>query len=498
MARKDRPDIVLLGIDSLRASRMSCYGYGRLTTPRLDRFASQGVLFENTFSPHIPTTSAYAMMLTGMDIFTTQMVAHRAKGPLRSEVKTLAEILRDHGYHTVSVGFSGRPSSRGFDEYLNFPQMGSWSEGRAPKAQRLNQLALPALDRLVAADKPFFLFLRHMDPHSPYLPPQPFERIFYHGNECDPANCSMDPVLAFEPFKHTLIDMLPPGISDRQYVNAQYDGALAYMDAAIQSIFTALEALGVFDETIVAVNGDHGEELDEHGYWYDHHGLYDNNLHVPLVLRYPPRLPSGRRVTGYNQHKDLVPTLLDLAGIDAGIEFDGRSLLPMIEGRVASHESEIYITECAWMRKHGWRTPQWKLIRALEPDFHFEPPVELYNLADDPGEHHNLAAEQPDVVAALTARMDAWISRREAATGLPNPIHHQPGWHDVEGIDYFTSSQQAYDNLRIGRPSREALQRQRAQANATGIHDPDSADRAAPGAVPQAGTTGRLTTERNS
>ena len=236
MASTAKPNIVILGIDSLRADHLSCYGYDRLTTPHLDRFASQGVLFENTFSPHIPTTSAYGMMLTGMDIFTTQLVAHRPKGPLRPEVKTLAEILREQGYFTVSVGLSGRASARGFDEYLNFTQMGSWSEGRVPKAQRLNELALPALDRLAAADRPFFLFLRHMDPHSPYLPPQPFERIFYHGDECDTANRSMDPVFAFEPFKHTLIDMLPPGISDRKYVNAQYDGAIAYMDACIQSI----------------------------------------------------------------------------------------------------------------------------------------------------------------------------------------------------------------------------------------------------------------------
>jgi arylsulfatase A-like enzyme len=468
MASSAKPNIVVLGIDSLRADHLSCYGYDRLTSPHLDRFASQGVLFENTFSPHIPTTSAYCMMLTGMDIFTTQLVAHRPKGPLRPEVKTLPEILREHGYNTVSVGFSGRASSRGFDEYLNFTQMGSWSQGRVPKAQRLNELALPALDKLVVADKPFFLFLRHMDPHSPYLPPQPFERIFYHGDECDAANRSMDPVLAFEPFKHTLIDMLPPGISDRKYVNAQYDGAIASMDASIQSIFTALEAHGLFDETIVAINGDHGEELDEHGYWYDHHGLYDNILHVPLMMRYPPKLPSGNRVAGYNQHKDLVPTILELAEIDAGIDFDGRSLLPMIEGEVPSHASEFYITECAWMRKHGWRTPQWKLIRALEPDFHFMPPVELYNLIEDPEESCNLAEELPEVVAALTARLDEWVSKREAEAGLPNPIHHQPGWHAIEGIDYFTSSQQAYDNLRIGRPSQEALQRERRQKSLEG------------------------------
>ena len=179
MASNLKPNIILFGIDSLLADHMSCYGYDRLTSPYLDRFASQGVLFENTYSAHIPTTSAYASMLTGLDVFSTQVVALRHQGPLRPEVKTLAEILRDEGYHTVCVGFDGNPSSRGFDEYLSYPAWGSWEEGRLPKAQLLNEQVLPALDRLLAADKPFFLFLRHMDPHAPYLPPEPFERMFY-------------------------------------------------------------------------------------------------------------------------------------------------------------------------------------------------------------------------------------------------------------------------------------------------------------------------------
>ena len=106
-------------------------------------------------------------MLTGMDVFSTQLVAHRHKGPLRPEVSTLAEILRAQGYHTVSVGFQNRPSSRGFDEYLNYAGMGTWAQGREPKAQKLNDLALPALDRLVAGDKPF-LFVP-----APYGPPFP-------------------------------------------------------------------------------------------------------------------------------------------------------------------------------------------------------------------------------------------------------------------------------------------------------------------------------------
>src|SRR2546428_12053441 len=123
-----KPNIVLLGVDSLRADHMSCYGYPRLTTPHIDRFAQGGTLFERTYSPHIPTTSAYISMLTGMDCFSTQVVALRHRGPLRPEARTLPEILKDAADSTSSVRFSGNPASRGSDQSLNHTGWGSWTE----------------------------------------------------------------------------------------------------------------------------------------------------------------------------------------------------------------------------------------------------------------------------------------------------------------------------------------------------------------------------------
>ena len=454
--RKKLPNIVLLGVDSLLADHMSCYGYHRQTTPHIDRFAGGGALFEKTYSAHIPTTSAYASMLTGLDAFGTQVVALRHKGGLREDVRTLPEILRDQGYATSCVGFTGNPSSRGFDKYIEYPSWGSWNEGRSPKAQNLNDVAIPELDRLAKRRGPFFLFLRHMDPHAPYLPPEPYERMFYHGDECDPKNRSMDPVMSFKPFCDFFASWMPPGITDKDYVIAQYDGAVAYMDACIQTIFNALESHGVMDETIVILNGDHGETLYDHECWFDHHGLYDVTLHVPLIIRYPGRIPAGTRVSGYNQHKDLVPTILDLAEIETGIDFDGDSLMSLVDGTVSSFDSEFYITECTWMRKHGWRTPQWKLMVALEPDFHFKPPVELYNLVEDPDENNNLAEELPEVANLLKRRMNTWIRKRVRETGKRNPMLTQGDWHGHEGVGAFKSSQQAYDTMHIGDPAQAA------------------------------------------
>jgi len=154
---KKRPNILLFGIDSLLATHMSCYGYFRHTTPHIDRFAEGGTLFEKTYSAHVPTTSAYASMLTGMDTFGTQVVALRHKGGLRSEVTTLPEILREQGYDTTCIGFSGNPSSRGFDNYLDYKSSwGSCAAGRSPKAQSLNEVAIPELERLAGQDQPFF------------------------------------------------------------------------------------------------------------------------------------------------------------------------------------------------------------------------------------------------------------------------------------------------------------------------------------------------------
>ena len=454
--RKKHPNIVLLGVDSLLADHMSCYGYHRHTTPHIDRFAMGGALFEKTYSAHIPTTSAYASMLTGLDAFGTQVVALRHKGGLREDVQTLPEILREHGYASTCVGFGGNPSSRGFDKYIEYPSWGSWNEGRSPKAQNLNDMAIPELDRLAKRRGPFFLFLRHMDPHAPYLPPEPYERMFYHGDECDPKNKSMDPVKAFKPFCDFFAAWMPPGITDKDYVIAQYDGAVAYMDACIQTIFNALEAHGIMDETIVILNGDHGETLYDHECWFDHHGLYDVTLHVPLIIQYPGRIPAGSRISGYNQHKDLVPTIMDLAEIDAGIDYDGDSLMALVDGTASSFDSEFYITECTWMRKHGWRTPQWKLMVALEPDFHFKPPVELYNLVEDPDENRNLAGELPEVVSLLKRRMNNWIRKRVKETGKRNPMLTQGDWHGHEGVGAFKTSQQAYDTMHIGDPDQAA------------------------------------------
>ncbi len=450
---KKKPNLILFGIDSLRADHMSLFGYDRLTSPHIDEYAVGGTSFSHVTSPSIPTTPGYTSMFTGMDCFGTDVVALRHEGGLGAHLKTLAEILGEQGYNTTCVGFSGNPASRGFQKYLDFEGWGSWEQGRSPKAENLNAAAIPELKRLAGEDKPFFLFLRHMDPHAPYLPPRPFERIFYAGNETDPANRSLDPVYSFKPFRDFHASWFPPNCTDADYVIAQYDGAIAYMDACIANIFSQIAQLDLEEETLVVIDADHGETLADHGCYFDHHGLYECTLHIPLIFVWPGHVPSGLTFDEPCYMKDVTPTILDLLGVNPKpkIKFDGRSLVPLMSGQPWIAEPETYITEATWMRKHGWRTPQWKLIHALEPDFHFKPEVELYDLVADPGENTNLAEAQPDVVKLLEERMLAHIERRTKATGRPNPMYTNLNWHG-HGSGPFKTSQQAYDTMYIGSP----------------------------------------------
>ena len=441
-----KPNLLFFGIDSLRRDHMSHYGYSRNTTPHMAAYAKQGITFEKMFSAHIPTTPGYASMLTGRDCFGTDVVA-LAQHAIVDGVPVLAEILRDQGYNTTCVGFEGNAAGRGYDKYISFPGWGpDHDDGRAHKAQNLNDVVLPELDRLAAEDKPFFLFMRHMDPHSPYLPPVPFQDMFFQGDAFDPEDKRMQKVYDFKPFGDYIGSWVPKGCTNPDYVIAQYDAAVAYMDTCIQQVIEKMKALGIEEDTIVVFVSDHGETLYDHDCYFDHHGMYDPTLVVPFMIVWKNHLPEGVRIPDYCQLKDVTPTILDVMGIETGLPMEGVSLMKCVRGEERAEEQEFYITECTWMRKHGWRTPEWKLIVSLEPDFHFKPMVELYNLIEDPEEYNNLAEERPEIVEMLKARMDAWIAKRTAETGREAPIMNNFLMNDRP----FTSSQEAYESKYIG------------------------------------------------
>jgi arylsulfatase A-like enzyme len=421
------PNILLIAVDTLRADHLSCYGYPRLTSPHIDRLAQHGTRFTEMIAPHIPTGPSFTTIHTGHDVMHHQIVTQGGAVDLDPGIRTLAELLQRLGYFTAAADNLRRYFVRGFDHYQPY----AWDRDPAKpwrKAEAVTRVALDALNRCAGQDKPFFLFVHYWDPHTPFLPPPPFARMFYEGDEDDPGNRSMAPVFACEPFADYFKSWMGQ-VTDIRFPIAQYDAAIAYADACLAHLLTRCRELDLEDDTLVVLLADHGETMDEHAGYFDHHGLYDHNLRIPLILTCPGRIPAGRVIDGMAATMDVAPTLLDFIGHPEGIEAEGmtgRSLMPLIRGAApAGSYDALFLTECTWMRKRGVRTRQWKYIEALELDFHGLPPAELYNLIDDPLEQINLADDRPDIVRELAGRLEAWTARRMAETGKPNPLMEQ-------------------------------------------------------------------------
>lgn len=444
-------NILFVAIDTLRADRLGCYGHSRPTSPHLDRFAQSGVVFEEFIAPHIPTHPGYTTMFTGVDVFSHQVVTQGSKVELPESIKTLPQILQERGYFTASACNLGRWFHRGYEVTESY----RWSADPTQswrKAEAVNEAAFRVLDACEGQDKPWFAFLHYWDPHTPYLPPAPFDRMFYHGDPTDERHTSALEMMTNYPAFQYYFDTWMPGTRDVEFPKAQYDAAIAYCDASLAKLFDRLESMPGIEDTLILLTADHGEELDEHEMWFDHHGLYDTNLHIPLLMSYPNRFPSGLRLGGLVRHFDLPVTILDLAGhSDAAAEngMQGTSLVPLIDAR--SHAGtcdEVYITENAWMKKRGFRTKTWKFIECLYDELHKRPPYELYNLTTDPGEQHNLAEECPEVLESFKQRLRKHIDLRMAQTGNPDPQSYQ----DI-------TLTQVGSNVKVAVPENQVLQK---------------------------------------
>ena len=221
----DLPNILLISLDTTRADHLGCHGWHRNTSPHLDRLAEEGTVFEHCFSPSIPTHPAHATMLTGCDVMKHQIIAQGAKTELSPEVRTLAELLKEQGYWTGAADNLGRWFSRGFDAYEGY-QWARDTEGGWRKGEAVTRTALRVLNQAAGQDRPFFVFLHYWDAHTPYLPPPPFHRMFYGGDEKDPANRSMEPVLNFPPFMHYFRGWMGD-VTDIEFPKAQYDASIA-------------------------------------------------------------------------------------------------------------------------------------------------------------------------------------------------------------------------------------------------------------------------------
>jgi len=402
--------IILLVIDTLRADHLGCYGYHRDTSPCIDKIASEGVLFEYAYPTDVPTQPSFTSMFTGMRGIETGIISHSRSENLPEEIPCFPEILSRNGIVTAAAStlyMMRRWFARGFKYYMN-PVAGIRRQLQQVDAEEINSMAFSWIKEHYKED--FFLFIHYWDPHSLYFPPEKYRRLFYNKDECDPENRSLD-VLKSQPiwpFTKGHLDAIKKGVTDIEYVIAQYDGEIRYSDDNVRNLVGLLENLGIYDETALIITSDHGESLGEHDFYFDHCEVYETTIRVPLIMRYPPMTPRGKRFEGLVQSTlSLMPTILDLFEIERPSRMEGKNLIDMANGDEEPWR-EIYVNQGLWTAKRAIRTQKWKLIKTLEKAFWETPEIELFDMERDPNETENLASEKTRIVDKLELRMERW------------------------------------------------------------------------------------------
>ena len=456
-----KPNILFILVDALRARNLGCYGYQKKTSPNIDRLSNQGVLFERAFSCTNMTDPSLTTIFSGKYPISHGIVYHKIglgdKETQRlSKVIFLSEILKTKGYRTLAVDWLGRWHRRGYDYYsgietskkirrfslryisslVRFMRLSKFMPDRSnkprplyPQADTVSRKAIKLIEE--NCDRKFFLFLHFWDPHFPYFPPTSHVRRFWKGSKNDPNNTSIKNVLDMikdEKLK-SFFAWNTKGITNIDYLRAQYDAEIAFVDYEVGKILRALEKYGISDNTLVILTADHGESLTEHGIFFNHHGLFDVSVHVPLILRYG-HLPKNRRVHSMVQHVDILPTVIELIESEP-IPCDGKSMIPLVENDEQVLHSAVFCEEARFQRKRAIRTDKYKFIRSLSKEgalcsycgqIHGGV-EELYDLERDPEENHNILELRKEKADELKNRLLQWerVMRVRADVALISP-----------------------------------------------------------------------------
>jgi arylsulfatase A-like enzyme/Tfp pilus assembly protein PilF len=391
VARGGGRNVLLITLDTTRADRIGCYGYAGASTPNLDALAAAGVRFENAYCPVPLTLPSHASILTGMNPV-RHGVHNNGTYTLTADKVTLAEILKDRGYETAAFTAAFSVDSRfgldqGFDVYDDDFLTGSPfkpvnAERRADKVHGLFASCLGG-----RKGGPFFAWVHFYDPHLPYEPPKEFLKDF---------------------------------------AGRPYDGEVAYMDKYVGEVIRAARDKGSLENTLVVIAGDHGEAFGEkvetgHGIF-----LYEMSMRVPLIFYSEGGLPAGLVPASTARLIDIMPTVLDLLEIKTDARMDGRSLVPVMEGRRAG-PSDVYIETFYPRENWGWSelvgliSAGWKYIQAPRP--------ELYDLAADPGEERNVFGTNSAKARDMKSRLEAILA---ASAGI------EPGKRELSAAEQET------------------------------------------------------------
>ncbi|MBD3166745.1 sulfatase-like hydrolase/transferase [bacterium] len=464
-----KPNIIILVLDALRARNLGCYGMPGNPSPNIDAVAKRGVVFEDTYSSFNTTDQSLTSIMSGRYPRHNGMMNHGDKVSKeewerlnRTDTRLTAEVLKEAGYDTIAVDWMGRWHKRGYDNYgyeidraavgrlkyysfdlpkqyieymvghlpileLYAPQRKS-EKGDLVKglkdvwstfmfSRRLAQLQDAGFVTDVArerirnrSDNPFFLFLHYWDTHTPYHCPNSYLKRYN------------------------------PGKDHNSYLTAKYMGSISYTDYHVGRLFSTLHKEGLLNDTLVVITSDHGDSLTEHGIYFDHHGLYKETTHCPMVLHYPNRFPQGKRIPGFVQHIDLLPTFCELLGIEMPeSQFDGHSLLGSITGDRPVERDHVFIEESYVQKKAALRTDTYTYIKATDGEgwCNYCQKVhvgteELYDLENDPGEENDVTSERPEVAAELRERLDHTIAELDAKREAELASTGDDGGEDVE------------------------------------------------------------------
>ncbi len=412
----DRPNIILISVDTLRGDAPG-YAGGAARTPTMDALASESFVFTRAYSVAPWTRPSFASFFSSL--YPSEMGVARIRGfeahgaeiiPFRwrEEPQTLTEVLHDAGYRTAAVITNGQlvheaAADQGFDFFYNckldaapeLPTLGLSLLLRPPRdrydyerADYVAKIAKRVIPRIT--DRPLLLWLHYMDPHYPYDPPGLAPAHQVHDDKAD--------VIARLAVRS--------GPEMQRFIDA-YRAEVEFCDRWLNSVVRTLQQSGLWEDSIIVFWSDHGEEFWEHGSWEHSHTLFNELLHVPLLIHLPGQ-SDQRVITAPVSLLDVMPTLLDLVEC-AGPQMRGRSLAPLLtEGGRVPAEFRIFLEVCAWgtIRK-GLMTERYKLIYDVYHDR-----FSLYDLLKDPGELHDIwgTARAPDTTDLERELLD-WTDR---------------------------------------------------------------------------------------
>ena len=396
---RSRPNVLWITVDSLRPDHLGCYGYAPARTPNIDGLAESGFRFQTCIAQAPYTHLSVPSMITGK--YPRLAGVKTAGHDLEAHQVTLAEILQEAGYRTAATPMGWKEGiNQGFEQLF-------------PVTRSSTQKTAWCLEALSDEDeRPFFIWLYYWDPHLPYEPPGQFMRLFEpdyvpgeRTTDGRPRRIISDQELRdpsghyagrIEVLNRINEQRLEISDQDRAHLINLYDAEVALIDAEISRILDDLRERGLWYNTLVVLNADHGEGFGEHGRYYHGLTLYEDQIRVPLLIKPPGRAPEGGTIGGAVRNLDIMPTILDYCRLAAPGDLNGQSLRPFIEGEPAPHLPACLETSGAWkgagseFQLVGIRRDGYKLIG--DP---LANRWELYGLDNDPGERQNLL-EGPD------------------------------------------------------------------------------------------------------